>query len=36
MGGTNTNPSSSDWMKAADVCYEACDRQIVNLTKQML
>ena len=36
MGGSNTNPSSRDWMKAADVCYEACDRKMVDLTKKLL
>ena len=36
MGGSNTNPSSRDWMKAADICYKACDRKIVELTKSML
>lgn len=36
MGGTNTNPSSKDWMKAADICYEACDRKMVDLTNQLL
>jgi superfamily II DNA or RNA helicase len=36
MGGSNTNPSSRDWMKAVDICYDACDRQIVNLSKKLL
>lgn len=36
VGGVNTNPSASDWLKAIDVCYEACDRRIITLTKEML
>lgn len=33
LGGTNTNPRSYDWMSAAQVCYEACDEYMVELTK---
>jgi superfamily II DNA or RNA helicase len=36
MGGTNTNPSARDWMKAADVCYETCDRVIIKQTNDMI
>lgn len=36
MGGTNTNPSSRDWINASDICYEACNRKMVSLTKSML
>lgn len=36
MGGTNTNPSSRDWINASEICYQACDRKIVSLTKNML
>ena len=36
MGGKNTNPSSSDWNKASNICYDACNRKMVSLTKQML
>lgn len=36
MGGSNTNPSSRDWIKASEICYEACDRKMVSLTKKML
>jgi superfamily II DNA or RNA helicase len=36
MGGSNTNPSSKDWIKAADICYEACDREMISLTKNFI
>ena len=36
LGGKNTNPSSSDWNKAANICYIACDRKMISLTKDML
>ena len=36
MGGSNTNPSAKDWMKAADICYESCDRKMILLTKSLL
>lgn len=36
MGGTNDNPRSTDWLRAADMCYEACDRKIVNLCKKYI
>lgn len=36
MGGSNTNPSSRDWIKAVDVCYSACNRKMISLTEDML
>jgi superfamily II DNA or RNA helicase len=36
MGGINTNPNARDWMNAADVCYKACDRKIIELTKKLI
>jgi superfamily II DNA or RNA helicase len=36
LGGTNTNPHSRDWMRAADICYKACDRGFVKLSLQMI
>jgi len=36
LGGSNTNPHSRDWLRAAEICYKACDRMFVRLTKKML
>lgn len=36
LGGKNTNPSASDWNIAANICYKACDRKMISLTKDML
>lgn len=36
LGGNNHNPRSSDWLKAAEICYQACDRKMIKLTKNML
>lgn len=36
LGGSNINPTAKDWIKACDICYEACDRKIIKLTLKML
>lgn len=36
LGGSNTNPRHEDWVKAADICYQVCDREMVKLTIQLL
>jgi hypothetical protein len=36
MGGTNPNPSGSDWVEAFGVCYEACTPTMVTLALKHL
>lgn len=36
LGGTNTNPSFSDWQLATEVSYESATREMVNVTKNIL
>lgn len=32
MGGTNTRPSSKDLLRATELCYNACDREMIRQT----
>ncbi|MHA1988670.1 MAG: DEAD/DEAH box helicase family protein [Promethearchaeota archaeon] len=36
LGGVNTNTVARDWIKASNICYKACDRKIVDITREML
>ena len=36
LGGSNTNPRYEDWLKATNICYHACDREMVNSTLGLL
>ena len=36
LGGSNTNPLYEDWLKATDICYQACNREMIKLTHLLL
>jgi hypothetical protein len=36
LGGSNSNPSSEDWIEASSICYRACDREMIKLTLRLL
>jgi len=36
LGGLNTSPTSQDWQKAAAVSYQACNREMIKETAEML
>lgn len=36
LGGFNTNPRYEDWLKATNICYQACDREMIRLTVDFL
>ena len=36
LGGTNTNPTQQDWSLATEICYNACSKKMIELTKEML
>jgi hypothetical protein len=36
LGGTNINPSYTEWKESSDICYDASDREIINLTNKLL
>ena len=36
LGGTNNNPLYEDWVRASSLCYEACNRKMIDLTRKYL
>lgn len=36
FGGNNTNPSSSNWTRAMNLCYKACNTAMINKVRELV